>query len=269
MSLLTNRNILLGVTGGIAAYKSADLVRRLQDAGANVRVAMTSGATQFVAPLTYQALSGNPVHTELLDPTAEAGMGHIELARWADLILIAPTTADFLAQLAHGLAGDLLATVCLATSAPIAVAPAMNQAMWSNPATQANMATLTKRGVFQFGPGEGSQACGDIGAGRMLEPTELVALCCPLFAEKTLAGKHLVITAGPTREALDPVRYISNNSSGKMGFALALQAQRAGAEVTLIAGPVQLDTPIGCTRINVTSADEMYRVALSNAEKAD
>ncbi|MBV1883525.1 MAG: bifunctional phosphopantothenoylcysteine decarboxylase/phosphopantothenate--cysteine ligase CoaBC [Pseudomonadales bacterium] len=269
MSHLANRNILLGVTGGIAAYKSADLVRRLQDAGANVRVAMTHGATQFVAPLTFQALSGNPVHTELLDPGAEAGMGHIELAKWADLLLIAPASADFMAQLAHGMGANLLATVCLATTAPIAIAPAMNQAMWSNAATQANKEVLINRGIHQFGPGAGSQACGDIGEGRMLEATELVALCSPLFAKKTLSGKHLVITAGPTREALDPIRYISNNSSGKMGFALAQQARLAGAEVTLIAGPVQLDTPWGCKRIDVTSADDMFEAAILNAKKAD
>jgi len=275
MSRLTDRNILLGVTGGIAAYKSADLVRRLQDAGANVRVAMTQGATKFVTPLTFQAVSGNPVHTDLLDPAAEAGMGHIELARWADLILVAPATANFIAALSHGLAGDLLTTVCLATKASIAVAPAMNQAMWSNAATQENMSTLTKRSVFQFGPGEGSQACGDIGAGRMLEPLELVTLCEQTLSVQTgslsgaLTGKHVVITAGPTREAMDPVRYISNNSSGKMGFALASAAQLAGAKVTLIAGPVQLETPKDCKRVDVYSADEMHKASITIATNAD
>lgn len=269
MPLLTNRNILLGVTGGIAAYKSADLVRRFQDAGACVRVAMTRGAIEFVTPLTFQALSGNPVHTELLDPTAEAGMGHIELARWADMIVVAPASADFIAQLAHGLAGNLLSTVCLASKAPIAIAPAMNQAMWSNVATKANVATLINRGVIQFGPGEGLQACGDIGAGRMLEPNEIVTLCSQQFTANKLAGKRVVITAGPTRESMDPVRYISNNSSGKMGFAIASEARLAGADVTLIAGPVQLATPPGCQRIDVCSADEMYKAALASASNAD
>ncbi|NHN38781.1 bifunctional phosphopantothenoylcysteine decarboxylase/phosphopantothenate--cysteine ligase CoaBC [Pseudomaricurvus alcaniphilus] len=262
MSSLTNKQILLGVTGGIAAYKSAELVRRLQDLGAEVRVIMTAAAQQFITPLTMQALSGNPVHTQLLDPEAEAGMGHIELARWADLLLVAPASADFIARLVNGAGDDLLTTVCLATAAPICLAPAMNQAMWKSPATQANLAQLTGRNIVCFGPAEGSQACGDVGPGRMLEASELAHLTAGRFATGLLAGKSVVITAGPTREAIDPVRYISNHSSGKMGYALAAAARDAGAKVTIISGPCNLATPEHCTRIDVESAREMHQASL-------
>jgi phosphopantothenoylcysteine decarboxylase/phosphopantothenate--cysteine ligase len=244
-------------------------VRRLQEAGADVRVVMTSAATAFVMPLTFQALSGNPVHTDLLDPQAEAGMGHIALARWADFVLIAPASADFIAQLANGFANNLLATVCLATVAPIAIAPAMNQGMWANRATQHNMNTLIERGFLQFGPGEGAQACGDQGEGRMLEPLALLDACVQYFSTGLLAEKRVLITAGPTREALDPVRYISNNSSGKMGFALAQAARQAGAQVTLVVGPVHLETPPGCERVNVMSALEMHESVLALSQHCD
>ncbi len=254
---LHNKHILLGVTGGIAAYKSADLVRRLQDAGATVQVAMTRAATEFVTPLTFQALSGHPVHLDLLNEEAERSMGHIQLARWADVVLVAPATADFIARLAHGEANDLLSAVCLATTAPVAVAPAMNQAMWANPATQTNLNTLRQRKHPIFGPASGSQACGDVGQGRMLEPLELVDLTARQFQSQQLTGKRVVITAGPTREAIDPIRYISNHSSGKMGFALAEACADTGAHVTLIAGPVHLPTPERITRVDVISATEM------------
>lgn len=260
---LCNKRIVLGVTGGIAAYKSADLVRRLQDAGAEVQVIMTRAATEFVSPLTFQALSGYPVHQDLLNEEAERSMGHIELARWADLILIAPASADFIARLTHGEANDLLTAVCLATTAPVAIAPAMNQAMWANSATQANIATLTERHHPIFGPDSGSQACGDIGKGRMLEPLDLVAATAQQFANGLLAGKRVVITAGPTREAIDPVRYISNHSSGKMGFSLAEACAEAGAYTTLIAGPVNLPTPERVNRINVVSAEDMLEASLN------
>lgn len=269
MAMLQGKRILLGVTGGIAAYKSADLVRRLAEAGAEVRVVMTEGAKAFVTPLTFQAVSGNPVHEALLDPAAEAGMGHIELARWAELVLVAPASADFLARLAHGLANDLLSTLCLATAAPIAVAPAMNQQMWAAAATQANMAVLRARGVAVFGPGTGAQACGDVGAGRMLEPLELRELVAARFAEPVLKGLRLLITAGPTREALDPVRYLSNHSSGKMGYALAAAAAALGAEVELVSGPVALATPSGVARSDVVSAAEMHAATLARAPRAD
>lgn len=258
MDRLVNKRILLGVTGGIAAYKSADLVRRLQDAGADVRVVMTKSACEFITPLTMQALSGHPVHTDLLDPEAEAAMGHIELARWADLVLIAPASANFMARLAHGHGSDLLSTVCLATGAPIAIAPAMNQQMWADAATQRNLLMLQEKGVQVFGPASGSQACGDVGAGRMLEPMEIVQAAANVFEYQLLTGKHVVITAGPTREAIDPVRYITNKSSGKMGFAIAELAAEAGARVTLIAGPVNLPTPARVTRIDVIRAQDMY-----------
>ncbi len=269
MLQLSNKQIILGVTGGIAAYKSAELIRRLQDCHAQVRVVMTRGATKFITPLTMQALSGNPVHLDLLDPAAEAAMGHIELARWADLILIAPATANFIARLANGFADDLLSTLCLASSAPIAVAPAMNQTMWKNPQTQANCEHISANGVKLFGPDSGYQACGDVGPGRMLEPSDLVKLAAGLFPEGLLGGINLVITTGPTREALDPVRYISNHSSGKMGFALAQAAIDAGAKTTLIAGPVNLTTPIGAQRIDVTSAQQMYEASLQACEQCD
>jgi len=262
MDRLVNKRILLGVTGGIAAYKSADLVRRLQDAGADVRVVMTKSACEFITPLTMQALSGHPVHTDLLDPEAEAAMGHIELARWADLVLIAPASANFMARLAHGHGSDLLSTVCLATGAPIAIAPAMNQQMWADAATQRNLLMLQEKGVQVFGPASGSQACGDVGAGRMLEPMEIVQAAANVFEYDLLTGKHVVITAGPTREAIDPVRYITNKSSGKMGFAIAELAAEAGARVTLIAGPVNLPTPARVTRIDVTRAQDMYEACM-------
>lgn len=269
MTSLANKQILLGVTGGIAAYKSADLVRRLQDAGARVQVVMTPAAQEFITPLTMQALSGNPVHTQLLDPEAEAGMGHIQLARWADLVLIAPATADFIARLTQGMGNDLLTSICLATAAPIALAPAMNQGMWHNPATQANLETLATRKVHLFGPADGGQACGDVGPGRMLEPLQLVDAAANLFSTGSLAGKKVVITAGPTREALDPVRYLSNHSSGKMGYALAQAAAEAGAQTILISGPTQLAAPARVTRIDVVSANDMLDASLKAAMDCD
>lgn len=269
MGSLSNKQILLGVTGGIAAYKSADLVRRLQDAGASVRVVMTPAAQEFITPLTMQALSGHPVHTALLDPEAEAGMGHIQLARWADLVLIAPASADFIARLTQGQGNDLLTTVCLATAAPIALAPAMNQGMWRNASTQANVAILRERQVHIFGPAEGGQACGDVGPGRMLEPLQLVEAAAGLFQSGVLAGKKVVITAGPTREAIDPVRYISNHSSGKMGYALAQAAMEAGAKVVLISGPTQLPAPERVELLAVTSAEEMLAASLAQAPGCD
>ncbi len=269
MQQLNNKQIILGITGGIAAYKAADLVRRLKEHGAAVRVVMTRGAQQFITPMTLQALSGNPVHTDLLDPAAEAAMGHIELARWADLVLIAPATADCLARLAQGRADDLLMTLCLATGAPLAVAPAMNQAMWRDAVTQGNIAALRQRAVEIMGPGEGSQACGDIGPGRMLEPVELAERVAALFDTGSLAGRKVVITAGPTREAIDPVRYISNHSSGKMGFALAEAAAEAGASVTLIAGPVHLATPPRVRREDVISAAQMLEAVQNQLADCD
>lgn len=269
MTSLTNKRILLGVTGGIAAYKSAELIRRLQDAGAEVRVVMTRAATKFITPLTLQALSGNPVHQDLFDTEAEAAMGHIQLARWADLILVAPATADFIARLAGGRGDDLLTTLCLASTAPIAVAPSMNQAMWTNQGTQENSDKLLRKGVRFFGPGEGDQACGDVGPGRLLEPQELVDLAAAIFPSTILSGKHLVITAGPTREAIDPVRYISNHSSGKQGFALAEAAVEAGASVTLIAGPTHLATPDRVKRIDIVSTEEMFNAVLAEVKNSD
>lgn len=258
MHSLTNKRILLGLTGGIAAYKGAEIVRGLQNAGAEVRVVMTRGAREFITPLTLQALSGNPVHTELLDSDAEAAMGHIELARWADVVLIAPASANFLSKLVAGEGSDLLTTLCLATNAKIAAAPAMNQGMWLNEATQQNIATLKERGIYLFGPASGVQACGDVGPGRMIEPAEVVGHTAALFESGLLAGRKIVITAGPTREAIDPVRYISNHSSGKMGFALAEAAVESGAKVVLVSGPVNLPCPSHVTRIDVVSAAEMY-----------
>ncbi|MAR89562.1 MAG: bifunctional phosphopantothenoylcysteine decarboxylase/phosphopantothenate--cysteine ligase CoaBC [Pseudomonadales bacterium] len=266
---LANRRIVLGVTGGIAAYKSAELIRRLSALGAEVRVVMTAAAQEFITPLTLQALSGNPVYTSLLDPAAEAAMGHIELARWGDLLLVAPASADFLARLAHGHGNDLLTTLCLAARCPLAVAPAMNQAMWAAAANQDNVQKLKQRGVHLLGPAEGEQACGDIGPGRMLEPEELARRVSELFPSQRLSGRRVVITAGPTREAIDPVRYISNHSSGKMGFALAAAARDAGAQVTLISGPVHLATPDRVTRVDVVSAREMYEAALARVQQTD
>jgi len=250
--------ILLGVTGGIAAYKSPDLVRRLIDTGAEVQVVMTGNAQQFVTPLTFQAVSGRPVRTDLWDATAEAAMGHIELARWADHILIAPASADCMAHLAHGFADNLLTTLCLASRAPLWLAPAMNHQMWLHPATQANLTLLLERGVHVLGPAYGDQACGEVGPGRMLEPTQIAA---ELLAANTkpgsLAGLKVVITAGPTRERIDPVRFITNRSSGKMGYAVAQAARAAGARVVLVSGPVQIATPPGVHRVDVESADQM------------
>ncbi|MBO9531171.1 MAG: bifunctional phosphopantothenoylcysteine decarboxylase/phosphopantothenate--cysteine ligase CoaBC, partial [Acinetobacter oleivorans] len=275
LSVIPHKNIVLAVTGGIAAYKSAILVRRLKDYGFDVRVVMTHGAQAFITPLTFQALSGNPVHTELLDPAAEAGMGHIELARWADLLLVAPASCDTLAKFAHGLADDLLSTVFLATKSPVWVAPAMNQQMWAAKATQRNLQTLVEDGVHVIMPDAGEQACGDVGLGRMPEPEEIAKQVAGYFhqaqraiAEKfgLLAGKRVVITAGPTREAIDPVRYISNHSTGKMGFALAAACYAAGAQVTLIAGPVSLDTPNGVKRVNVASARQMLDISMDSLE---
>jgi phosphopantothenoylcysteine decarboxylase/phosphopantothenate--cysteine ligase len=251
------QRILLGVSGGIAAYKSAELVRRLKERGADVQVVMTAGARQFVTPMTFQALSGRPVRTDLWDAAAEAAMGHIELARWPDRILVAPASADFLARLAHGMADDLLTTLCLATDAPIAVAPAMNRLMWANAATQANVATLRGRGVEVLGPGEGEQACGETGPGRMVEPADLVDAVLAAPARGSLCGRKVVLTAGPTRERVDPVRFITNRSSGKMGYAVAAAARAAGAEVVIVSGPVNLPTPRGVTRVNVETAEQM------------
>jgi phosphopantothenoylcysteine decarboxylase/phosphopantothenate--cysteine ligase len=257
MHRLTNRHILIGITGGIAAYKAAELTRLFKGVGAEVRVVLTDAGAEFITPLTLQALSGNPVHQSLLDPEAEQGMGHIELARWADLIIVAPATADFMARLSSGMANDLLTTLCLATDAPIALAPAMNQAMWRDPRTQQNLEALLSQGVNIFGPGSGEQACGDTGPGRMLEPTQIMQACANLIAAGPLEGKRVVITAGPTREALDPVRFISNHSSGKMGYALAEAAAKA------------LATPKGVQRVGVESAQEMLDASLIAASAAD
>jgi phosphopantothenoylcysteine decarboxylase/phosphopantothenate--cysteine ligase len=257
MLSFTNKRILLGITGGIAAYKCAELTRLLIKAGAEVRVGMTRAATEFITPLTMQALSGKRVHLDLLDSDAEAAMGHIELARWADLVLIAPATADFIARIAQGQAGDILSTMVLATSAKIAIAPAMNQAMWADDSTMTNLKVLVDRGYHIFGPAEGEQACGDVGPGRMIEPAQLLELSASLFETGELAGKNFVITGGPTREAIDPVRFISNHSSGKMAYALAAEAVAAGAKVTLISGPVNLPTPESVKRIDVISAAQM------------
>lgn len=286
---LTNKNILLGIGGGIAAYKSADLVRRLKERGCDVRVVMSQSAMEFITPLTLQALSGHPVASSLLDPAAEAAMGHIELARWADLVIIAPATANLLARLTAGMADELITTACLATEAPIALCPAMNQQMYRNAATQANLACLAERGYTLWGPANGSQACGEIGPGRMLEPLDIAIMAEQFFSQsatpavaapnptvaapnddtsaKPLLGQAVLITAGPTREAIDPVRYISNHSSGKMGFALATAAAQLGAAVTLVSGPVNLPTPEGVTRIDVESAQEMLDAVLEHVDK--
>ncbi|MEH6586774.1 MAG: bifunctional phosphopantothenoylcysteine decarboxylase/phosphopantothenate--cysteine ligase CoaBC [Halioglobus sp.] len=269
MAHLFNRNVLLGVSGGIAAYKSAELVRQLQQMGATVRVVMTHGAQEFITPLTLQALSGNPVHTELLDEAAEQGMGHIELARWADLLLIAPATADLIARLAAGRADDLLTTVALATPAPMLLAPAMNQQMWRDTATTANIETLVQRGVKCIGPAAGEQACGDVGPGRMEQPPVIADAASSLFQSGILAGKRVLITAGPTREPLDPVRYISNHSSGKMGYALASAAIDAGAVTTLVSGPVSLDVPEHAQCHRVESAQSMLEKCLELAPECD
>jgi phosphopantothenoylcysteine decarboxylase / phosphopantothenate---cysteine ligase len=265
---MQGKRIVLGVTGGIAAYKSPDLVRRLRERGAEVQVVMTEAAREFVTATTFQAVSGRAVRTDLWDAAAEAAMGHIELARWAHVVLIAPATADFLARLATGQANDLLPTLCLATEAPVAVAPAMNHVMWSNAATRANMATLQQRGIHILGPGSGDQACGEIGEGRMLEPLELVDKVGGLhIGDGPLRGRRVLISAGPTRERIDPVRFISNRSSGKMGFAVAQAAREAGAEVVLVSGPVSIPTPPGVRRVDVESAADMLTAVLREVEK--
>ena len=269
MNCIANKNIILGITGGIAAYKTPELVRGLKKQGANVRVVMTQSAKEFVAPLALQAVSNNPVSYDLFDPASEAAMSHIELARWADLILIAPATANTIAHLNEGKAKDLLTTLALAAHAQIAIAPAMNQQMWLNQQTQNNITRLSKKGFTIFGPASGEQACGEFGPGRMLEPDELVEMANTLFEKKALTGKNFLITAGPTQEAIDPVRYLSNHSSGKMGFALAQAAMEAGANVTLIAGPVHLATPEHVTRIDVSSALEMQQAVCSLIKEQD
>lgn len=261
---LTNKKILLGITGSIAAYKSPDIVRRLRDAGALVRVVMTENAKRFITPLTLQAVSGYPVHDDLFGEQAEAAMGHIELARWADLILIAPATADLMARLAHGRANDLLTTLCLATKSPIAIAPAMNQGMWNDTLTQENRQQLELRKIHILGTAEGSQACGDVGFGRMLEPEEIITKVNTLFSNGAMAGLKILITAGPTHEPIDPVRFITNGSSGKMGYALAEAARQAGANVTLISGPVQLAKPVAMNVIDVKTAAEMHDAVMKN-----
>ncbi|MEC6797637.1 bifunctional phosphopantothenoylcysteine decarboxylase/phosphopantothenate--cysteine ligase CoaBC [Photobacterium sp. S4TG1] len=265
MQTLAGKKILLGISGGIAAYKCAELTRRLIERGAQVQVVMTKAAQEFITPLTMQAVSGNPVSSSLLDPSAEASMGHIELAKWADLILLAPATADLIARISAGMGNDLLSTLCLATDAPIAVAPAMNQQMYRNVATQENLVTLQRRGAMLWGPASGEQACGDVGPGRMLEPMQLVHHCENFFRPADLSGLNIVITAGPTREAIDPVRYLSNYSSGKMGYSVAQVAAQRGANVTLISGPVNLAVPDGVTCININSAQEMHQAALEQA----
>jgi len=266
---LAGRRILLGVTGGIAAYKAAEVIRKLRGAGAEVRVAMTRSATAFITPLTLQALSGYAVHGQLLDPASEAAMGHIELGRWPDLFLIAPATADFIARLAQGRADDLLAASCLVSRAPLVLAPAMNQHMWDHPATQANVRLLMTRGVDVWGPDTGTQACGDVGPGRLLEPAELARRVIQRLERGPLSGVRVLVTAGPTREALDPVRFIGNRSSGKMGYAVAAAARDAGAEVTLVSGPVALSPPAGIECLAVETAAEMYAAVMARVGAAD
>ncbi len=269
MKSLINRKILLGITGGIAAYKAAEIVRTLKKVGAEVRVVMTKSAQEFITPLTMQALSGNQVSIDLLDRNAEAAMGHIELAKWADAVLIAPCTADSIAKLSAGRGDDLLSAISLVHDGNLAIAPSMNQAMWSDERTQGNISFLNEKGISIFGPGDGQQACGDIGLGRMLEPLVIVEELAKLFDTGLLAGKELLITAGPTQEMIDPVRYISNKSSGKMGYAIAEVAKDAGAKVILISGPVKLNPPEGIIFEKITSADEMYDAVMHYAPKAD
>ena len=266
---LSGAHVLLGVSGGIAAYKGAETVRRLRDAGAEVHVVLTANAARFVTALTFQALSGHPVRTSLWDESAEAAMGHIELARWADEVLIAPASADVIARLAHGHADDLLTTLCLATAAPVSLAPAMNQQMWAHAATQANLAVLRQRGVRVFGPASGGQACGEFGSGRLLEAGEIVGELAATRAPRVLDGLKVLVSAGPTYEDIDPVRFIGNRSSGRMGFAVAEAAARAGGQVTLIAGPVALATPAGVSRIDVRSAREMREAVVAQAPHSD
>lgn len=268
--LLSGKRIVLGLTGGIACYKSAELTRRLQDAGASIQVVMTEAACSFITPTTMQALSGNHVYRETLDPTMDNSMAHINLSREADAILIAPCTADFIAKLAHGIADDLLSSLCLARGAcPLIIAPAMNREMWANPATQRNIKTLIDDGIEVWGPGVGDQACGEIGSGRMLEVSELVEEAIMFFTPKLLQGLNILITAGPTEETIDPVRVISNRSSGKTGYAIAEAAHRAGAEVTLISGPTALARPYDVTFITVRSARDMYHAVMAQARQHD
>jgi phosphopantothenoylcysteine decarboxylase/phosphopantothenate--cysteine ligase len=269
MARLLNRNFIIGVTGSIAAYKAAEITRELKREGANVRVIMTDGACEFITPLTLQALSGNPVHTGLLDTDAEAAMGHIELARWADALVIAPASADSIARLVQGRADDLLGACALATPAPVFVAPAMNQEMWAKAATQENIHVLQNRGITILGPDSGSQACGDIGAGRLLDPREIIESLVATFLTGQLAGKHVVITAGPTREPLCPVRYLSNRSSGKMGYALAEACMNAGARTTLISGPVHCEAPPGVVLVPVETTQEMLDASMAASDDAD
>ncbi len=269
MKSLINKNILIGVTGGIAAYKSAEIVRGLKKAGSSVRVVMTQSAKEFITPLTLQALSGNPVSTDLLDAEAEAAMGHIELARWADAILIAPATANTLAKLSSGRADDLLSSITLAFDGPIGLAPAMNQAMWKDERTQSNIQNLEHKNFSLYGPGSGEQACGDVGLGRMLEPPEIIELFASLFEAGTMSNKSILITAGPTQEPIDPVRYLTNRSSGKMGYALAEAAVEAGAQVTLVSGPVNIEPPARCNLVSVKTAEEMLEAVMHHIKKKD
>ncbi len=269
MGTLDKKRVLVGVTGGIAAYKSPDLVRRLRERGAEVRVAITANATRFISALTLQAVSGHPVRERLLDADAESGMDHIELARWADLVVVAPASANFIARLAHGFADDLLSTVCLATRAKIAVAPAMNQQMWANGATRRNVSALAEQGVAVLGPASGEQACGEVGPGRLLEPEELAARVEALLGTDALAGLTVLVTAGPTWEAIDPVRGLSNMSSGKMGYAVAAAALAAGAAVTLVTGPTALAAPPGARTVPVISAADMHAAVQANLSGTD
>ena len=269
MTRLTNKRVLLGVTGGIAAYKSADLIRRLQDEGADVRVVMTTAAQEFITPLTLQALSGHPVHLDLMNAETESVMGHIELARWADIVLIAPATADFIAKFVQGRGDDLLSTLCLAATCNIAIAPAMNQAMWTNKNTQQNIAAVLSNGVAIFQPDDGLQACGETGTGRLMDVANIVDHTVAQFAPGSLAGKKVVITAGPTREAIDPVRYISNHSSGRQGYALASAAIEAGASVTLVSGPTSLTPPDRAVFVAVESAEDMFNAVMAVTQDSD
>ena len=266
---LTGKKILLGLTGGIAAYKAAELARRLVKAGADVRVAMTEAAGRFITPVTMQALTGQPVWTDLWDPRVSDNMGHIELSRDRELIVVAPASADFLAKLASGLADDLLSTLCVARRCPLLVAPAMNVEMWQNAATQRNIARLMEDGVVFAGPAAGDQACGEVGLGRMLEPADIAAEIEALLQPKMLAGRRVLVTAGPTEEPIDPVRVLTNSSSGKMGYAVARAAQEAGADVTLVSGPVSLATPPGVTRVDVRTAQQMFDAVKRVAPKSD
>ncbi len=261
--------VVVGVTGGIAAYKSAELIRRLREKELEVRVVMTRAAREFITPLTLQALSGYPVRHDLFDEAAEAAMGHIELARWADVVLVAPASADFIAKLAHGFANDLLSTLCLATAARVIAVPAMNRQMWASGATQENCSTVLRRGVLLLGPAEGDQACGEVGPGRMLDPVEIVSRLAQLTGGGPMADLSVLVTAGPTQEAIDPVRYVSNHSSGKMGYAIAQAAADAGALVTLVSGPTGLGVPSGARRMDVLSAEEMYRTVMALAPEQD